>query len=182
MTLARLPRFPFELIPIILYGVMLFGAMRVYFDSPRCNFYFIILASVLPWISLSWAVVFNGGSWKKPTVFFALYVVALSVAMLVMTWLSDGPQKFWKDNDPSYVQLFLHETNDGRIVAVDNIAGGGRTSVISVYKDKRLAAGLWLRSLIFNEQIYDIDHFAVKDNELDIVTGGKVPETKKIPL
>jgi len=180
MKSARLPRFPFELIPIIVYGALLFGAMRIYFDSPRSNFIFIVVASVLPWISLSWAVLFNGGSWKKPSVLFAVYVVALSVAMVGMTWLSDGPKKVLEDQDPSFVQLAGHDIKDGRIVVCDSIAGGSRSNLISVYKDKRIGAGLWLRTLIFSEQIYDIAHIDFKDNQVEIVTSGKVPETRRV--
>jgi len=180
MKSLRLPRFPFELIPIILYGALLFGAMRVYFDSPRFNFIFIVVASVLPWISLSWAFLFNGGSWKKPSVIFSLYVVVLSLAMVVMTWLSDGPKKVIEDKDPSFIQLAGHVIADGRIVIYDSIAGGARSNMISVYKDKRIGNGLWLRTLIFTEQIYDIDHIDFKENSLEIVTAGKVPETKRV--
>ena len=182
MKLTQLPRFPFELIPIIVYGVMLFGNLRVYFDSPRSNFVFIAVVSVLPWISLSWALVFNGGVWRKPTVIFSIYVILLSLAMVVLTWLNGGSEKVLKDYDPSVIGLFTRDTTEGRIVVVDGIANGVRSNIVCVYKDRRAAPGLWLRSLIFSEQIYDVDHFIFKENELDIVTRGKVPETKRVRL
>ena len=47
MKPARLPRFPLELIPIVVYGAMLFGSQRIFFDSPRFNFIFIALPPIL---------------------------------------------------------------------------------------------------------------------------------------
>jgi hypothetical protein len=182
MKLARPPRFPFELVPIIIYGILLFGSTRVYFDSPRFNFLFIVLASVLPLISLSWALVFNRGAWRKPTVLFAVYVVILSLAMVILTWCNDGAERVVQDRDSSGIQLLSESIEGGRIVAVTGIANGATTNIVSVYKDKQIARGIWLRSLIYSAQIYDIDHLDLKANELDIVTRGKVPETKKVPL
>lgn len=182
MKPARLPRFPLELIPIVVYGAMLFGSQRIFFDSPRFNFIFIALVSVLPWISLRWALVFSGGVWRKPTVIFSAYVALLSLAMLVMTWRTDGPDKVLEVKDASVVELLTHDTTDGRIVVVVGIVNGVRNNFVSVYRDRRLAPGLWLRGMILSRQVDDIDHVDYKDGELDFVTNGKVPETKKIQL
>ena len=161
---------------------MLFGGARIYFDSPRFNFLFIALASILPWISLSWALVFNRGSWGKPTVIFSLYVIALSMAMVVLTWQNGGSDKVVNDKDSSVIELAQHDTEAGRIVIDDGITNSARSNIITVYKDKRLAPGLWLRSLVYTDQIYEVDHFVFSKNEVKIVTHGTVPETKKVPL